>query len=132
MATGGLSGGDRTVNFSAAIDGISRHGSRGGLRRRVATTNAVLDRELVIADEQGTADFGALQERLTFSRGSAGDADRIRPAVVLVFDILELGGDELVLQTLDERRPVLEQFLNEVRPPAPGRAWRPSMESGVQ
>jgi ATP-dependent DNA ligase len=51
----------------------------------------LLNGEIVIADESGHADFGALQQRLTVARRAAGQVALQRPAVLLVFDVLELG-----------------------------------------
>ena len=52
----------------------------------------LLDGEIVIADESGHADFGALQQRLTVARRTAGQVALQRPAVLLVFDVLRVLG----------------------------------------
>src|SRR5438105_14805744 len=42
----------------------------------------LLDGEIVISDESGHADFGALQQRLTIARRTAGQVALQRPAVL--------------------------------------------------
>jgi ATP-dependent DNA ligase len=66
--------------------------------------NTLVDGEIVIADETGQADFGALQQRLTLARKFIAQAAMARPAILLVFDVLELAGDELAALALSERR----------------------------
>ena len=50
----------------------------------------LLDGEIVIADQQGRPDFGALQNRLTVARKDTARVASERPAVLVVFDILRL------------------------------------------
>jgi ATP-dependent DNA ligase len=76
----------------------------------------LLDGEIVIADESGHADFGALQQRLTVARRAAGQVALQRPAVLLVFDVLELGGVPLTELPLRNRRKRLEDFLPGLHP----------------
>src|SRR3984893_12997676 len=76
----------------------------------------LLDGEIVIADESGNADFGALQQRLTVARRAAGQVALQRPAVLLVFDVLELGGVPLTELPLHDRRKRLEDFLPGLHP----------------
>jgi len=75
-----------------------------------------VDGEIVIADESGHADFGALQQRLTIARRTAGQVALQRPAVLLVFDVLELGGVPLTELPLRNRRKRLEDFLPGLHP----------------
>jgi ATP-dependent DNA ligase len=75
-------------------------------------SNTLLDGEIVIADETGQADFGALQQRLTLARKFVADAIAARPAILLVFDVLELAGDEFVALPLTRRRRALEEVLS--------------------
>ena len=65
----------------------------------------------MIANESGQADFGALQQRLTLARRFIGPAAAARPAILLVFDVLALAGDELASLPLSDRRRVLEGLL---------------------
>jgi ATP-dependent DNA ligase len=73
--------------------------------------NTLVDGEIVIADESGQADFGALQQRLTLARKFIGQAVAARAAILLVFDVLELEGEELTTFPLSDRRRALEQLL---------------------
>src|ERR1700694_448767 len=83
---------------------------------RSLPAGTLLDGEIVIADESGNADFGALQQRLTVARRTAGQVALQRPAVLLVFDVLELGGVPLTELPLLTRRKRLEDFLPGLHP----------------
>jgi ATP-dependent DNA ligase len=72
----------------------------------------LLDGEMVIADEPGRVDFGALQARLTVARAHVARTAAERPVVLIVFDVLELGGDSVVDEPLRKRRSRLEQLLD--------------------
>jgi ATP-dependent DNA ligase len=74
-------------------------------------SNTLVDGEIVIADERGQADFGALQERLTLARRFIGEAAAARAAILLVFDVLESAGEVLTTFPLSDRRLALEQLL---------------------
>jgi hypothetical protein len=56
--------------------------------------NTLVDGEIVIADESGQADFGALQQRLSLARKFITEAVAARPAILLVFDLLVCAGSE--------------------------------------
>jgi ATP-dependent DNA ligase len=77
----------------------------------VLPRNTLIDGEIVIADDGGQADFSALQHRLTLARKFIADAIKDRPAVLLVFDVLELGGEEFASRALRDRRHALERLL---------------------
>src|SRR5439155_7033853 len=78
--------------------------------------STVLDGEIVVADEEGRADFGALQRRLgVASRRSLQSAVKW-PAVLLVFDMLESAGTNLMQLPLVERRHRLEDVLHDLHP----------------
>src|SRR4051795_10203281 len=55
----------------------------------------VIDGEIVIADEDGHANFSALQARLGVGRRAAGQVALRRPAVLLAFDLVRRGGTDL-------------------------------------
>jgi bifunctional non-homologous end joining protein LigD len=55
--------------------------------------------------------FGALQQRLTLARKFIAQSVATQPAILLVFDVLELAGDELTSAPLSDRRRALEQLL---------------------
>src|SRR5260370_22417610 len=56
---------------------------------RSLPAGALMDGEIVIADESGDADFGALQQRLTVARRAAGQVTLQRPAVLFRFAVLQ-------------------------------------------
>jgi ATP-dependent DNA ligase len=60
----------------------------------------LLDGEIVIADEPGRVEFGARQARLTVERAHVARTAAERPAVLIVFDVLELGGDSVAATAL--------------------------------
>jgi bifunctional non-homologous end joining protein LigD len=69
------------------------------LPRALRTSNCVLDGEVCAIDEQGRANFSAMQQ--------GG-----RPLVYYVFDLLELEGEPLVQRPFTERRERLEGILD--------------------
>jgi ATP-dependent DNA ligase len=77
--------------------------------------STVLDGEIVIADEEGRADFGALQRRLGVASRSSQTAANC-PAILLVFDMLECAGTDLMHLPLIGRRHRLEDLLHELHP----------------
>jgi ATP-dependent DNA ligase len=76
----------------------------------------LLDGEIVICDDTGAAEFGRLQERLSTSRKRLAEAVNQHPAVLVVFDVLELAGAELAHCTLGGRRRELERLLEGFHP----------------
>src|SRR6266508_3279272 len=68
----------------------------------------LVDGEIVIADESGNPDFGALQHRLTLARKHVADAAAARPAVLVAFDLLQFAATDLTEHVLDYRRVKLE------------------------
>jgi ATP-dependent DNA ligase len=76
----------------------------------------LLGGEIVICDETGSSDFGSLQERLSTARSHLATAFRQRPAVMLVFDALELASVDLTSCPLAVRRHRLEQMLDGLHP----------------
>lgn len=67
----------------------------------------VLDGELVVAHE-GRLHFGELQRRARRRGRSAVQAAAERPAYLIVFDVLEASGTELVARPYRERRAMIE------------------------
>ena len=78
--------------------------------------STVLDGEIVIADEDGRADFGALQRRLGVSSRRSLQTAANCPAILLVFDMLESAGTNLMQLLLSERRHRLEDVLHDLHP----------------
>ena len=56
----------------------------------------LLDGEIVISHDNGAADFGALQARLSSSRNHRPGVPHERAAVLVAFDMLENAGASLV------------------------------------
>jgi bifunctional non-homologous end joining protein LigD len=81
--------------------------------------SAVLDGELVAFDEKSRPSFGQLQQRMHVT--NAADARRraaMVPVTYVVFDLVELDGNDLTGEPLTERRRVLEELV------PPGPRWR--------
>jgi ATP-dependent DNA ligase len=76
----------------------------------------LLDGEIVICDENGWAEFGRLQERLSTARARAREASRQHPAVLVVFDVLAIGKRDMTSCDLTTRRSELAQLLAEIHP----------------
>src|ERR671938_602390 len=57
---------------------------------RTLPPDTLIDGEIVICDDAGWVDFGALQARLGTARNSVATVARARPAVLMVFDVLRL------------------------------------------
>ncbi|MBT2509394.1 hypothetical protein J7I98_26645 [Streptomyces sp. ISL-98] len=69
----------------------------------------VLDGELIVAHE-GRLHFGELQRRARRRGRSAVQAAAERPAYLVVFDVLEASGTELVARLYRKRRAILEDL----------------------
>lgn len=74
--------------------------------------NAVIDGELIVKKNNKIASFNELQQRLNKKKPSKKLMDE-NPAHLIIYDILELNGEELTSKTLLERRNILKQWLEE-------------------
>ena len=83
---------------------------------RALPADTLIDGEIVVADVQGRSDFTALQQRLTVARRAAAAAAIARSAVLLVFDVLALSGNDLRDRPLVERRQALEHLIADLHP----------------
>jgi len=79
-------------------------------------SNTLLDGEIVIADDGGCSDFGALQARLGTARRDVARVASQRPAVLLCFDLLTLAGEDLTSLPLSDRRRRLEHLVGGLHP----------------
>jgi ATP-dependent DNA ligase len=77
----------------------------------VLPPESLIDGEIVIADDTGNADFGALQARLGAGSRGAQTAAMGNPAVLLAFDLLRHAGTSLIDMPLHTRRAHLEALL---------------------
>src|SRR5207248_2300589 len=66
--------------------------------------------------ETGAAEFGRLQERLSTGLKRMAEAVGQHPAVLVVFDVLEVAGAGLAQCSLGSRRRELEQLLDGLHP----------------
>ena len=73
---------------------------------KLKVTDAIVDMEAVVLDEQGKSNFQALQAAL----GSGGDPSGI---VAYAFDLLYLDGKDLTKQPLTERKDKLQKILKQ-------------------
>jgi bifunctional non-homologous end joining protein LigD len=83
----------------------------------VRTGDAVLDGEIIVlhrsGPSRGSASFEALQDRAGLSGRQAARAAKESPATIMLFDLLEVGGERLVKQRLDERQSHLDDLVHE-------------------
>ncbi|MGY2003528.1 non-homologous end-joining DNA ligase [Blastococcus sp. SYSU DS1024] len=79
--------------------------------------DAVVDGEIVLLDGQGRPDFGALQNRMHRTGPEVPRMAAAAPVTYLVFDLLELDGQDLRGRPYAERRSLLDEL-----DPA-GRRW---------
>ncbi len=79
--------------------------------------DVVLDGELVVPDAYGRSDFEEVRRRNLLQRPRMiADAATRRPAVLVVFDLLQINGDDLRSLPLFERRRALHEYID----PRPG------------
>jgi bifunctional non-homologous end joining protein LigD len=87
------------------------------LARFVNALQAVVDGEIVAADEEGRPSFERLQQRMNLS--SPRDIERARskvPVMVFLFDLLWLDGRDRTAEPLEERRRLLEEIVTVTGP----------------
>ena len=113
-------GREKTAQFPDLAAPLAAFGAR--LRRPV-----LLDGEIVATDNQGAAlPFQHLQERLHATGGAIRAAARHVTAMLVVFDLLRHGDEDLRPLPLTERRQRLEQVMRRNDAPAVVRQanWR--------
>ncbi|MEV6908374.1 DNA ligase D [Amycolatopsis sp. NPDC051071] len=97
------------IDFTAEFSDLA-----GVLAEALEGQAAVLDGEIVVYNEAGQIDFGALQERRgryqTHSTGRPGEPFEDVPVRFLAFDLLQLGAEQLQRESYDERRRLLTQL----------------------
>jgi bifunctional non-homologous end joining protein LigD len=95
-------------------DQTDRYPELANLARFVNALQAVIDGEIVAADEGGRPSFERLQQRMNLA--SPKDIDRARraiPVTLFAFDLLWYDGRELTSEPLEERRGLLEEIVTE-------------------
>lgn len=97
----GRSGADMTVAYPEL----------GGLARDAGAARPVLDGEVVVLRDDGSADFGALAPRMHVrSPERARELARTAPVTYVVFDVLSLDGTPTVRLPYTRRRELLESL----------------------
>jgi bifunctional non-homologous end joining protein LigD len=98
-------------------DQTERYPELASLARFVNALSAVIDGEIVAADEDGRPSFERLQQRMNLS--APKDIERARrklPVILFAFDLIWLDGADLTARPLEERRQVLEDIVTETGP----------------
>lgn len=95
------SGADVTVTYPELAD----------LGSSLPGRTAWLDGEVVVLGADGTTDFGALQSRMHVSSAAkARTLAAVRPVTYLIFDVLEVDGDDTTRLPYAKRRELLESL----------------------
>lgn len=102
---GFLSDGEVRLRTRNGLDWTPKFPSVASGLAALQATDAVLDMEAVVLDEQGKSGFQALQAAL----GEGGQRDRI---VAYVFDLLHLDGENVTGLMLTERKDALAKLLS--------------------
>ncbi len=111
-------GNDAAVSFPE-LQSLADLGDRGG--------ELLLDGELV-AFKGGLPSFPALAERMHVNRPArAAVLAGLHPVTFVAFDLLRLGGRDLTVEPLSQRRALLEALIDV----APGRQVSPAYPDGV-
>ena len=112
---------DRPVRLTSANgkDATTSFPELAGLAGALGVRTATLDGEVVAFDATGRPDFGRLQQRMHVAdRRLAAERANTVPAVLLLFDILDLDGHRVIDLPLVERRRLLESLVD------PGPHWQ--------
>ncbi|HJV04834.1 MAG TPA: non-homologous end-joining DNA ligase, partial [Actinomycetota bacterium] len=98
-------------------DQTDRYPELANLARFVNALQAVIDGEIVAADDRGRPSFERLQQRMNLS--NQRDIERARrkvPVTLFAFDLLWLDDRDLTQEPLEERRRLLEEIVTEAGP----------------
>jgi bifunctional non-homologous end joining protein LigD len=98
-------------------DQTERYPELASLARFVNALSAVVDGEIVAADEAGRPSFERLQQRMNLV--TPKDVERARrkiPVVLFAFDLLWLDGRDMTREPLEDRRQALEEIVTETGP----------------
>jgi bifunctional non-homologous end joining protein LigD len=102
-------GGETKLVSRNGIDITTTYPEFADLAERTGGHDAVLDGEVIGVDKRGLPDFGLLQQRMRLTK--PGDVERVRkgvPVKFMLFDLLELDGEDVTGHGYDERRRMLE------------------------
>ena len=101
-----IAGGKVVIRTRNGLDWTDRFRALVAPLAALPCDDALLDGEIAVADAAGHTDFGALQEALSSGGGGIG---------YYLFDLLELGGEELQRRPLIERKERLAKLLGGVK-----------------
>ncbi|GAA4164005.1 ATP-dependent DNA ligase [Gryllotalpicola daejeonensis] len=102
-------GGETKLVSRNGIDITTTYPEFADLADRLGGHDAVLDGEVIGVNKRGLPDFGLLQQRMRLTK--PGDVERVRkgvPVKFMLFDVLELDGEDVTGESYDERRRMLE------------------------
>jgi DNA ligase D-like protein (predicted ligase)/DNA ligase D-like protein (predicted polymerase)/DNA ligase D-like protein (predicted 3'-phosphoesterase) len=109
-----LSTGETTLRTRAGRDVTSQYPELHMLHELVNQVNAVVDGEIVAFDDDGRNSFGVLQQRMNLT--NPREIERIRrriPVSMVVFDLLWLDGHDVTGLTLEQRRELLTDVVEQ-------------------
>jgi len=101
-AIAAASGDEARIYTRNALDWTAKYPAIAQALAGLGLDGAVLDGEIVVVDDAGRSDFGALQTQLKGGGGSLS---------YFVFDLLELGGESLRAKPLADRKELLRKLL---------------------
>ncbi len=82
--------------------------------KSISAKRCVLDGEIVVFDGSGKPDFNALQQREHVeSEVEIKLLSKIAPAAYIVFDVLEVDGEEMLSLPLEKRKEILEKLVKD-------------------
>ncbi len=125
IACSDFSGGDVRLRTRNGLDWTAKFPSVASAVAELRATDAVLDMEAVVLDENGKSGFQALQAAL----GEGGRRDRI---VAYAFDLLYVDGRDLTRLKLTERKELLARLLKSSKPGASLRLSEHVAGSGAE
>jgi len=108
------------------IDITATYPEFADLAPRVPGHDVVLDGEVIAIDEDGVPSFSLLQQRMRLTKPAEVARARKRvPVRYMLFDLLELDGEDVTRRPFDERRRMLEEAVHptedvQVPPPFDG------------
>lgn len=132
-------GGKVTLTSRNGIDTTLTYPELGDLDEFLSTDSAVLDGEIVALNARGRPDFGLLQTRMKLTYRSEIEAARRRtPVRFMLFDLLQLDGNDLTGLEYCQRRELLEKAVDEAEdghfqvPPALDATLEEAVEASRQ
>ncbi|MFC3300874.1 ATP-dependent DNA ligase [Arthrobacter agilis] len=106
--------GQVTLLSRNGIDTTSTYPELGDLGDLLSAERAVLDGEIVALNAKGRPDFGLLQKRMKLTHSAEIEgARRKTPVRLMLFDLLELDGNDLTGLQYCQRRELLEKAVDE-------------------